>query len=67
MELIWAGAKREVADINETFKFTDVLQLVSDAIETLTVEIWKNFNSYREITSRELVKHYCRDVLPSPK
>jgi hypothetical protein len=59
--------KREVADRNKTFKLADVEQLMSDVIDSVTVEDWQKCVRHAErLQEDDFVKECSMDSIIEP-
>lgn len=62
IELIWAQVKREVADKNKTFKMNNVRDLMTEALQNVTIEDWKKCVVHAErLQEEDYIKEGIRD------
>lgn len=67
MELIWAQVKEKVAEKNATFKIADVEKLVHDALDSVTVDDWKNYTNHcHKLQDDDYVKEGLREQILEP-
>jgi len=67
IELIWAQVKGEIANENNSFKSTDLENLVNIAIESITVDNWKRCVDHCErLQNEDFIKEGFRDKILEP-